>query len=75
MYVKDLERLVRSLVRQRLDPDYIRHYLIETYQITSKTVDEVFTSLGVVKEKKKFNTKTGTPGMSDNKPPPRKPFT
>jgi hypothetical protein len=75
MYVKDLERLVRSMVRQKLDPEYIRHYLVETYQLASKTVDEVFATVGVVKDKKKFNTKTGTPGMSDNAKPQRKPFT
>jgi hypothetical protein len=75
MFVKDLERLVRSMVRQRLEPDYIRHYLIETYQLANKTVDEVFATVGVVKDKKKFNTKTSTPGMGDAKAPQRKPFT
>ena len=58
MFTKDLERLVRSLVRQRMDPEYIRYYLIETYQLGEKVVDDIFKTVGVVKEKKKFNTKT-----------------
>ena len=69
MFTKDLERLVRSLVRQRMDPEYIRHYLIETYQLAEKTVDEIFKTVGVVKEKKKFNTKTSTMlGTEPSKP-------
>lgn len=68
MFTKDLERLVRSLVRQRLDPEYIRHYLIETFQVAEKTVDEVFKTVGVVKEKKKFNAKAAMPGSEPGKP-------
>lgn len=67
MFTKDLERLVRSLVRQRMDPEYIRHYLTETYQLAEKQVDEVFKTVGVVKEKKKFSTKA-MPGAEPNKP-------
>jgi hypothetical protein len=69
MFTKDLERLVRSLARQRLDPEYIRHYLSETYQLGEKQIDEVFKTVGVVKEKKKFNTKaTGMQGGDVAKP-------
>ena len=68
MYTKDLERLVRSLVRQRMDPEYIRHYLTETYQLSVKQVDEVFKVVGVVKEKKKFSTKTVVSGAEPAKP-------
>jgi hypothetical protein len=72
MYAKDLERLVRSLVAQRTDPEYIRYYLIETYQLDPKTVDEVFKNLGVGKAKEKFNTRAANDGTA--KPAPRKPF-
>lgn len=46
-YQRDLERLARTMHRQRTPPDYIRHYLIEVYQVTDVTVDEVFTALGI----------------------------
>lgn len=73
MYTKDLERIVRSMARQKTDPDYIRYYLIETYQLDPKTIDEVFASLGVGTVKEKFNTKNNA--MGGNKPAaPRKPF-
>lgn len=41
MYSKDLERLVRSFVAQKLERDYIVHYLVETYQLDIKTAHEV----------------------------------
>lgn len=41
MYSKDLERLVRSFVAQRLEREYIKYYLIETYQLDVKTAEEV----------------------------------
>jgi len=75
MYTKDLERLVRSMARQKMDPEYIRYYLIETYQLAPKTIDEVFLTLGVGVTKEKFNTKTN-PQTGGAKPAaPRKPFT
>ena len=52
MFTKDLERLVRSMNAQRLDPEYIRYYVIETYQLTAKQVDEVFALVGVGKKGK-----------------------
>jgi hypothetical protein len=44
---KDLERLTRSLVGQKLELTYIRHYLIENYQIDNKTVDQIFEKLNL----------------------------
>ena len=41
MYSKDLERLVRSFVAQKLDREYIIYYLVETYQLEIKTAQEV----------------------------------
>ena len=41
MYSKDLERLARSFAAQKLEREYIRHYLMETYQLDAKTTDEV----------------------------------
>lgn len=52
MYLKDLERLSRTLVRQRCDAEYIRYYLKETYQITDTIVDQVFETCGIGKDKK-----------------------
>ncbi len=74
MFTKDLERLVRSMAAQRLDPDYIRYYLIETYQLDSKTVDEVFKAQGVGKVKEKFSTKSSSEANGGEKKVPRKPF-
>ncbi|MBA3937937.1 MAG: hypothetical protein H0X38_10780 [Planctomycetes bacterium] len=47
MFTKDLERLVRSMNAQRLDPEYIRYYIVDTYQLTAKQVDEIFALVGV----------------------------
>ena len=45
---KDLERLTRSLAAQKLEPTYIRHYLIENFQIDNQTVDRIFAKLNIV---------------------------
>jgi hypothetical protein len=76
MFTKDLERLVRTMARQKMDPEYIRYYLMETYQLDIKAVNEVFETLGVGKVKEKFNTKSNS-ATSGGKPAaqPRKPFT
>jgi hypothetical protein len=74
MFTKDLERLIRSLVAQRTDPEYIRYYLIETYQLNTKTVDELFTALGVGKSREKFNAKQGPLSGDKKSAPPRRPF-
>jgi hypothetical protein len=41
VYSRDLERLVRTLVGQKLDREYISHYLVETYQIDLKTATNI----------------------------------
>ena len=41
MYSRDLERLVRTFVGQKLDREYIQYYLVETYQLDIKTADEI----------------------------------
>ncbi len=67
MFTKDLERLIRSLVRQKTDPEYIRHYLTETYQLAPKTIDELFEELGVGKKREKFSAKQGPMGGGESK--------
>ncbi len=49
---KDVERLARAFVRQKLDLDYIRHYLMEQFQLDYKAVDELLEKLGAVKPPK-----------------------
>jgi hypothetical protein len=78
MFTKDLERLVRTMARQKMDPEYVRYYLMETYQLTAKAVDEVFTTVGFGKTKEKFNTKNNPATGGGGKPAAaqqRKPFT
>lgn len=74
MYTKDLERVVRSMMRQKLDPEYVRYYLIETYQLDAKTIDGVFQALGIGAVKEKFNTKTNPQSGAAKPAAPRKPF-
>lgn len=50
MTARDMERLARTLAAQKLEPDYIRHYLMETYQIDAKTVDQIFERVGIGKK-------------------------
>ncbi len=50
MYSKDIERLARSLHAQRLERDYIVHYLMENYQLEPKTIDEILERVGVPKK-------------------------
>lgn len=47
-YSKDIERLVRSFVKQKLDIEYIRHYLMENYQLDRKMSDQILEKVGVV---------------------------
>ena len=46
-HTKDMERLARSLVGQKLELIYIRHYLIDNYQIDNKTVDAIVAKLNL----------------------------
>jgi hypothetical protein len=48
---RDVERLARSLNANRMDPEYIRHYLQETYLVDNATIDKVFLSVGIGKKK------------------------
>ena len=74
MYInlRDVERLARSMNAQRLDPAYIRHYLIETYQVDDKLIDQVFATVGVGK-KKGVSISDGRP--ISKAPPKRREFT
>lgn len=45
MATRDIERLVRTMVAQRVDREYIRHYLQETYQLDDKSLDEVLNKM------------------------------
>ncbi len=53
MYLKDVERLVRTLIRQKTDIAYIRFYLQEEYRLTDAQIDEVFATCGVGKDEKR----------------------
>jgi len=46
-YTKDLERVARTMAAQKMDHTYIRHYLMESYQLDAKTIDEIFQKLGI----------------------------
>ena len=46
---KDVERLARAFVKQKLDLDYIRHYLMEQFQLDRKTVESLLEKIGAVK--------------------------
>ena len=47
MYSRDLERLVRQLVRQKCDEDYIRYYLQDTYQLDVESINQMFEKIGI----------------------------
>ncbi len=59
---KDIERLVRSFVAQKMEPEYIRHYLMENYMLGPVAIDQIFTKLGVGQRKKSM------PGLDDGVP-------
>lgn len=44
---RDVERLARMMQRQKVDAEYIRHYLMETYQLDIPTIDQLFEKLGI----------------------------
>ncbi|MBA2480527.1 MAG: hypothetical protein H0V44_07680 [Planctomycetes bacterium] len=46
---KDIERVARSMHGQKLEREYIRHYLIETYQLDNALVDLVMENVGIPK--------------------------
>ncbi len=52
MYSRDLERLVRSFVAQKLDREYIKYYLVDTYQIDIATAEEVIDKVSPASSKR-----------------------
>ena len=44
---RELERVARDLHRQRCDPVYIRHYLVDEFQCDLPTVDRVLEKVGI----------------------------
>jgi len=67
MYSKDLERLVRSFVAQKLDREYIIYYLVETYQLEIKTAQEVLEKVSPA-----ASTRGGRAAKGPEAPPPIK---
>jgi hypothetical protein len=43
---KDVERLARAFVKQHLDLEYIRYYLMEHFQLDRKTCDQMLEKIG-----------------------------
>lgn len=68
-FSKDVERLARSLHGQRLEPDYIRHYLVETFQLEMKTIDELFDRLNIPR-KSPSQKLAGKPAKGEEKKKP-----
>lgn len=66
VFTRDLERVVRSLVAQKTDATYIRHYLIETFQVDNQLVDQIFAKLGV-RPPAKPGQKPGKDGPDDRR--------
>ena len=50
-YSRDIERLVRTFVAQKLELEYIRHYLMESYQLDPRTIDQILEKVGVKLDK------------------------
>ncbi len=44
---KDIERVARSMHGQKLEREYIRHYLVETYQLDPTMVELVMQNAGI----------------------------
>lgn len=49
-YPKNLERVVRDLVKNKCDHEYIRHYMMEEYQVGLDVIDAIFAALGIATE-------------------------
>lgn len=47
VYTREMERVVRDLLRSQTDVAYIRHYLMETFAADEKTIQIVFRKLGI----------------------------
>jgi hypothetical protein len=48
MQTKAIERLVRTMVAQKLDIVYVRCYLQETYQLTEPQIDEILRRMNIL---------------------------
>ena len=66
VFTRDLERVVRSLAAQKTDAAYIRHYLIETYQVDDQLVDQLFAKLNI-RPAVKPGQKPGKDGPADRR--------
>jgi len=69
---KDIERLARSLHGQRLERLYIKHYLMEVFQLDDETVEAVLMKVGIVEKVEKGKTPSKT--ANDTKPVNRQSF-
>jgi hypothetical protein len=47
MYTREIERLVRMFVGQKLDRVYIKHYIMENFQLDDRTAETVLDRCGV----------------------------
>jgi hypothetical protein len=68
-FSKDVERLARSLHRQRLDREYIIHYLIETFQLEQKAVEDMLERLGIPKKAPLHKVEPAKKKEEERKPP------
>lgn len=61
MASRELERMVRTFVSQKLDTEYILHYLMETYQMDKKAAQDLLAKVSPPK-----GGRHGGPGNSDS---------
>jgi hypothetical protein len=47
---RDIERLVRTFIAQHLERAYIKHYLMETYQLPDQDAEQVLVKMGLPPE-------------------------
>lgn len=62
---KDVERLARSFVKQHLDVEYIRYYLMEQYQLDKKSCEQLLLKIGAVKPPQEGQKGPPKPGEKD----------
>jgi hypothetical protein len=71
-YRKDVERLARSLHGQKLEREYIKHYLMEIFQLDDPAIEDIMNKVGVAK-KVEAGKGRGAPS-GDSKPVNRQQF-
>jgi len=49
-YPKNLERVVKDLLKARCDRDYISHYMMEEYKVGPDILEAIYKALGVETE-------------------------